>query len=48
MFRKYMKEETQFLIDIFAENGHKKRFIENLVKGYNTKKKNNDSRGFIN
>ena len=38
-----MKEETQFLIDMFFENGHKRTFQENLVKDYNVKRKNNDS-----
>ena len=34
---------SQFLIDIFVENGHKKTFLENLVKDYNDKKKNNNN-----
>ena len=34
---KYIKEETQFLIDMFVENGHKRTYIETLVKDYNAK-----------
>ena len=33
---------------MFVENGHKRTFLENLVKDYNAKKKNNDSRNYIN
>ena len=29
---KYINEETQFLTDMFVENGHKRTFLENLVK----------------
>ena len=29
---KYIKDETQFLIDMFVENGHKRTFLENLIK----------------
>ena len=36
---KYIKEETQLLVDIIVENGHKKTFLETLVKDYNSKKK---------
>ena len=43
MFRKIHQGIKQFLIDIFVENGHKKTFLENLIKNYNAKKKNNDS-----
>ena len=39
---------SQFLIDIFVENGHKKTFLENLVKDYNDKKKNSDSSNYTN
>ena len=35
-------------MEIFVENGHKGTFIENLVKYYNSKKKNNDSHNFTN
>ena len=35
---KYIKEETQLLVDIIVENGHKKTFLETLVKDYNSKK----------
>ena len=28
---------------MFVENGHKRIFLETLVKDYNVKKKNNDS-----
>ena len=45
---KYVKEETQFLVDMFIENGHKKTFLETLVRDYNYKKKNNDSRSCTN
>ena len=41
---KYIKGETQFLVDMFVEKGHKKTFLETLVKDYNSKKKNSDSR----
>ena len=44
----YIKEETQFLVDMFVENGHKETFLETLVKDYNTKKKNNDSSNYTN
>ena len=33
---------------MFIENGHKKAFLETLVKNYNSKKKNNDSRNYTN
>ena len=29
---KYIKEKTQFLIDMLVENGHMRKFQENLVK----------------
>ena len=29
---KYVKEETHFIVDMFVENGHKKTFLETLVK----------------
>ena len=45
---KYIKEETQFLIDIFIDNGCKRKFPENLVKDYNAKKKTNVSRNYTN
>ena len=45
---KYIKKETQFSIDIFVENEHKRTFLENLVKNYNVKKKSNDSRSYTN
>ena len=32
---------------MIVENGDKRKFLENLVKGYNDKKKNNDSRNYI-
>ena len=28
MFRKYIKEETQFLVDMFVENRHKRIFLQ--------------------
>ena len=45
---KYIKEETQFLVDMFVGNGHKRTFLETLVKDYNAKKKSNDSRNYTN
>ena len=45
---KYLNEETQFLVDMFLENGHKRGFLETLVKDYNAKNKNNDSRNYTN
>ena len=44
----YIKAETQFLVDMFVENGHKRTFLETLVKDYNAKKKNNDSCSYTN
>ena len=38
---KYIKEEIQFLVNMLVENGHKRTFLEALVKDYNTKNKNN-------
>ena len=38
---KFIKEEIQFLVNMFVENGHKRTFLEVLVKDYNTKNKNN-------
>ena len=45
---KYIKEEIQFLVDMFVENEHKKTFLESLIKDYNSKKKSNDSPNYIN
>ena len=45
---KYIKEEIQFLVNMFVENGHKRTFLEALVKDYNTKKKNSDNRNYTN
>ena len=46
---KYIKAETQFLIDMFVQNEHKRTFLKNLVKNYyHAKKKNNDSRNYTN
>ena len=45
---KYIKEEIQVLVNMFVENGHKKTFLEALVKVYNTKNKNSDSRNDTN
>ena len=33
---------------MFVENGHKRTFLEALVKDYNTKKKNSDNRNYTN
>ena len=33
---------------MFVENGHKITFLETLVKDYNAKNKNNDSRNYTN
>ena len=41
---KYIKEEIQFLVNMLVENGHKRTFLEALVKDYNTKNKNSDNR----
>ena len=45
---KYIKEEIQFLVNMFGENGHKRIFLEVSVKDYNTKKKNSDNRNYTN
>ena len=45
---KYIKEEIQFLVDMSVENGHKRTFLEALVKDYNTKNKNSDNRNDTN
>ena len=37
---KYIKEEENCLIDLFAANGHKKQVLKNLVIEYNNKKNN--------
>ena len=46
--KKYIKEEIQFLVNMFVENGHKRTFLEALVKDYNAKKKNSDNRNYTN
>ena len=38
----------QFLGNMFVENGHKRTFLEALVKDYNAKKKNGDNRNYTN
>ena len=43
-----MKEEIQLLVNMFVENGHKRTFLEVLVKDYNTKNKNNHNRNDTN
>ena len=48
MFRKVLKEDKQVLIHMFFENGHKRTFLENLVKDYNAIKKSNDSDNYSN
>ena len=48
MFKKNMKEETQFLADMFAKNGHKRTFLETLVKDHNAKSKTNDNHKYTN
>ena len=45
---KFIKEEIQFLVNMFVENGHKRTFLEVLVKDYNTKNKNNNNRNDTN
>ena len=40
---KHIKGEIQFLIGMFVGNGHKRTFLENSVKVFKAKKKNNDS-----
>ena len=42
--KKYFKEEIRFLVNMFVQNGHKRTFLEALVKDYNTKNKNSDNR----
>ena len=42
MFRKIHQEK------VFVKNGQNRTFLENLVKDYNTKKKNSDSRNDTN
>ena len=37
--KKYIKEETQLLTEMFVENGRKITFLENLVKYYHNAKK---------
>ena len=48
MFRKKYQEEIKFLVNTFVENGHKRTFLEALVKDYNTKNKNSDNRNDTN
>ena len=31
-WEKYIKGETQFLVDFFVKNGHERKFLETLVK----------------
>ena len=38
---KFIKEEIQFLVNMFVENGHMRAFLEVLVKDYDTKNKTN-------
>ena len=38
-WEKYIKRETQFLLDFFVENGHERKFLETLIKDQNNKKK---------
>ena len=45
---KYIKEEIQFLVNMFVENGHKRTLLETLIKDYNTKNKNSDNRNDTN
>ena len=40
---KYIKEEEKLLIDMFAENGHNKQLLKNLVVEYNNKKNNKNN-----
>ena len=48
MFRKIYYGINTVLIDVFVENGRKRTFPENLVKDYNVKKENSDSRNCSN
>ena len=41
IFRKINQRKNTVLIHIFVENGHKRTFLENLVKDYNAKNKSN-------
>ena len=45
---KLIKEEIQFLVNMFVENGDKRTFLEVLVKDYDTKNKNNHNRNDTN
>ena len=40
---KYIKEEEEFLIDMFIENGYNKQLLKNLVIKYNNKKNNKNN-----
>ena len=49
MFRKIHQGRNTVFKNIFVENENNIKFPENLVKDcYNAKKKNNDSRSYIN
>ena len=48
MFRKNISRKKKFLVNMFVENGHKRTFLEALVKDYNAKKKNSDNRNYTN
>ena len=42
----FERGHTQISFMKSVENGHKKTFLENLVRDYNAKKKNNDSQNY--
>lgn len=46
---KYVKQEEQFLVDMFVENGHSKSFLQKLVTEHNNNKnKNNTKQDYTN
>ena len=44
---KYIKEEIVFNMSFCREWTSERTFLENLVKNYNARKKNNDSRNYL-
>ena len=45
---RYIKEETQFSVNMFVENEHKRAFLQALVKEYSIKNKNSHNRNDTN
>ena len=48
MFRKIYQGRTQFSVNMFVENEHKRTFLEALVKEYNIKNKSSVNRNDTN